>query len=607
VEDRPEATIDAALREKLDGLPSRPGVYLYRNARGKVIYIGKAKSLRNRVRSYFQPSARHEPRIARMVGEIVDLEIIVVPNELEALILESNLIKRDRPRYNVLLRDDKNFPYLKLSMRDEYPRLSLVRRARLDGNAYVGPFLPASTARRSIKLVQRHFQVATCKEVFDGKRRPCLYYHLQQCLAPCAGKTDPEEYGRAVKDARLFLEGRDQDLERSLEAQMATASAEQRYEEAARLRDTLQTMRRLTFRRRISSVGLDEQDYLAHHSESGQVALEIFQIRMGRVQSRRQFTLEDVSLSPAELYATVIAQYYAEVDPPGTIHVSLMPAQGKLLERWLTGRRGTAVRLRVPQRGPKRRLLETVRRNAQVAFEARFRKAHGHGVRGFDELAGLFDLDEPPYRIECFDISNVQGTDSVASMVVWEGGKPRKSEYRSFNIRGVEGPDDFASIAEAVLRRYRRRVAEDKPLPDLVLIDGGAGQLGAAVSALAQAGLPTLPVAAIAKREEEIHLQQRSEPVRAPRDSPGLQLVQRIRDEAHRFAVSRHRGRRRRRTLRTELTDIRGVGPATARRLLREFGSVKGVRDAAPEALERCVGPAVAAKVRSHFSHLAAD
>ncbi len=586
--------------ERIDRLPTRPGVYLYRDAAGQAIYIGKAKSLRDRVRSYFREGARHDARIARMVSEIADLEVIVVGSEMEALILESNLVKRERPRFNVVLRDDKNFPYLRLTLTDRYPRVVLVRSAKVDGDVYVGPFLPASTARRTMKLVQRYFQVATCNEPFDGKRRPCLYYHLDQCLAPCAGKTNPTEYRAAVDDARLFLEGRDRDLERSLETQMNEASAAQEYERAARLRDTLRTVRSLAVRQRMTSLGLEDQDYLAHHAEGPQAVLELFQVRGGRVQGRREFSFEDLAVEPRSFYGSVLSQYYAEVEPPSEIYVPVEPEDKGLVTRWLRARRGARVELRVPRRGNRRALLELVEHNAKLAFAARFRAAHSHGV---DALAGLADalgLDEPPRRIECFDVSNLHGTDSVASLVVFDGGRPRRSEYRTFHPR-VEGPDDFASIADAVTRRYRRLVAENARLPDLVIIDGGRGQLGAAVGALAREGLPTLPVVALAKREEELFVPGSAEPLRLDRGSPALQLVQRIRDEAHRFAIDRHRRRRSRRTLATELTEIPGIGPRTAAKLLREFGSVRGVRRAGSSEWERVAGRRAARALEARY------
>lgn len=592
----------SALRVKLDALPDQPGVYLYRDAAGEIVYVGKAKSLRSRVRSYFQPGAPHPPRTARLVEEIADLEIIVVDTEVEALILEANLIKRHRPRWNVVLRDDKNFPYLKLSLADTYPRVRLVRRARLDKNLYFGPFIPASVARRTLKLVPRFFQVATCNEVFDGKRRPCLYYHLDQCLAPCAGKTDPVEYGKAVQHARLFLEGRHKELEAALRSRMREASDATEYEKAARFRDTLRTVGQIATKQHLASVGLEDQDYFAHHREGRQAALQLFQMRHGKVSARREFTFDELDADGPAFYAAVLAQSYDESPPPPEIYLPELPAERALLESWLAQRRGGAVRIKVPERGVKRRFLELVARNASLAFESRYRSGHVHGVGALDLLAEALGLDEPPYRIECFDISNIQGTDSVASMVAWEGGKPKKADYRIFGIRGVSGPDDFASIAEAVTRRYRRVIAEGRRLPDLVLIDGGAGQLGAAVRALAAEGLPTLPVVSLAKREEEIHLVGGAGALRLDRASPALQLLQRIRDEAHRFAVSAHRKKRSRRTLTTALLEVPGIGPATARKLLRAFGSAAAVRDADYAALAAVAGRKVAQAVVDHVA-----
>jgi excinuclease ABC subunit C len=582
------------LKEKLEALPERPGVYLYRNAQGELLYVGKAKSLRQRVRSYFQPGAQHAPRTVNLVAEIADLETIVVDTELEALMLEANLIKKDRPPYNVILRDDKNFPYLKLSLADEYPRVSLVRRARLDKNAYYGPFLPASVARRSLKMIPRFFQVATCDEVFDGKRRPCLYYHLDQCLAPCAGKTTPEEYGRAVADAKLFLEGRHKDLTASLRRHMQDASEAQLYEKAARYRDTLGTMEKLGIRQTIDSSGLEDRDFLAHHVEGRQVALQVFEMRAGKVQARREFTFDELDFEPASFYAQVLLQLYADAAPPPSIELAALPADPSLLTAWLTERAGRSVTLHVPERGTKRRFLAMVEKNAALAFEARFRARHSHGVEVMEALAHAIGLAEVPYRIETFDISNIHGTDSVASMVVWEGGKPKPSDYRIFNIKTVKGPDDFASMAEAVTRRYRRVLAEGKRLPDLVLIDGGPGQLGAAVRAATAEGLPMLPMVSLAKREEEIFLQGQGEPIRLDRASPALQLLQRMRDEAHRFGLKRHRAKRAKRTLTSALLDVPGVGPKTAKALLRAFGSVPGVKGATTEQIVAVAGEKVA-------------
>jgi excinuclease ABC subunit C len=351
----------------------------------------------------------------------------------------------------------------------------------------------------------------------------------------------------------------------------------------------------------MSSVGLEEQDFMAHCVEGQQAVLQLFQMRQGKVQARREFAFDEVAFEAKRFYAAVIVQYYADYAPPPEIYLPRLPEQRDLLERWLSERRGGKVALRVPRRGPKRKFLELVQENAKLAFEGRFRARHSHGVEAVEQLGRVLGLEETPFRLECFDISNIQGTDSVASMVVWEGGRPVKAQYRSFNMRGVTGPDDFASIAEAVSRRYKRLLAEDRRLPDLVLIDGGRGQLGAAVSALARIGLPMLPVVSIAKREEELFVQGQTEPVRLERNSPALQLVQRMRDEAHRFAVARHRARRARRTLRTELTDIRGVGPVSARKLLREFGSVAGVKRADRAAWERVAGRKVAEALAERY------
>jgi excinuclease ABC subunit C len=582
------------LREKLEALPDRPGVYLYRNAAGEILYVGKAKSLRARVRSYFQPGAQHAPRTVNLVAEIKDVETIVVATEMEALMLEANLIKKERPPYNVILRDDKNFPYLKLSLADEYPRVSLVRRARLDKNAYFGPFLPASVARRSLKMIPKFFQVATCDEVFDGKRRPCLYYHLDQCLAPCAGKTNPQEYGKAVADAKLFLEGRHKDLTASLTQHMKEASSAKEYEKAARYRDTLRTVQTLGVRQTIDSAGLEDRDYIAHHAEGRQAALQVFEMRAGKMQARREFTFDDLDFEPGAFYAQVLLQLYAESPPPPEIELAAAPADALLLTAWLEGRAGRKVVLHVPERGTKRRFLTMVEKNAAMAFEARYRARHSHGVAVLEALAEALGLPEVPHRIECFDISNIQGTDSVASMVVWEGGQPKRADFRIFNIKSVSGADDFASMAEAVTRRYRRILAEGRRLPDLVLIDGGPGQLGAAVRALAVEGLPTLPIVALAKREEEVFLQGQGAPIRLDRASPALQLLQRIRDEAHRFGLSRHRAKRARRTITTALLRVPGVGPKTAKALLSAFGSVEGVRAAPQEKLAEVAGPKVA-------------
>ena len=595
--------MDDHLAGRLAELPDHPGVYIYKDAEGRVIYVGKAKSLKSRVRSYFQAGADHPPKTQRMIEEVGDLDLILTDTEVEALMLENHLIKRERPRYNVVLRDDKNYPYLKLSIKDEYPRVGLVRRAKTDGNLYFGPFLPASLAWRTLRMIPKFFRVAICHAKFDGKQRPCLYYHLGQCLAPCAGYTNPPEYAQAVAEARLFLEGKTAELTEELERKMAEAAEKEEFELAAHYRDLIASIRRMSERQGISSVGLENIDFFAGHREGDKIALQLFQMREGKVQARREFFFEGIEETPEVFYQTVLAQYYAaESLLPDGICLTVDLPERELIERWLSQKHGRRVRIQIPRRGARRRFMALVARNAKLAFDYRFRSEHTHGVAVLEELRDLLGLDEPPYRIECFDISNIQGADQVASMVAWEGGKPRRSDYRRFKIRTVEGADDFRSIAEVVGRRYARLQREERRLPDLVLIDGGKGQLSSAVAALDSLGIGELPVAAIAKREEEIFIEGRGDPIVLPRESPVLHLLQRIRDEAHRFAITYHRKLRDRRTLTSELLEIPGIGPITARKLLSTFGSVEGLSAAGPEEVRARFGPRVARAVAKHLS-----
>ncbi len=593
----------APARQKLDDLPDAPGVYLYRDRSGAIIYVGKAKSLKSRVRSYFQgASAGVAPKTDALLSDIHDLEVIVTRSEVEALILENSLVKKERPRYNIRLRDDKNFPYLKLTATERYPRLVLVRRARLDGNHYFGPYLPASSARRTIQMVARHFKVATCYlENMDGTRpRPCLLYQLNQCLGPCAGLVPDEEYAQAVQDARLFLEGRTKDLLNVLKDKMAAAATDERFEAAAHYRDLVALLVRRQEGQAIASVGLEEQDYVAFAREGDVASVQVFQMRAGVVRGRRELSFERIREDDPEFLATAMTRYYgATEDIPETINVQLEPASREVLEQWLAEHRGRRVSIVVPKRGTRRQFLDTVAKNARLSFEAMFRAPHTHGVEILEGLQEILGLDEPPHRIECFDISHIQGSDQVASLVVWEAGRPKRSDYRRFKVKTVEGSDDFAAMAEIVGRRYARLLREGKALPDLVLIDGGKGQLSSAVRVLEGLGLGHMQVASLAKRQEEIFLDGRAGPIRIPRDSPVLHLVQRVRDEAHRFAITFHRKVRTRRTVTTELYGIEGVGPRRARLLLKRFGSVQGVREAPLQALAETVGTKLAEAIKA--------
>lgn len=593
------------LKEKLETVPAQPGVYLFKDREGAVVYVGKARSLRDRVRSYFQAGRPVEVWRGDMAAQIADLDLVLVDTDMEALALENNLIKRHRPRYNVLLRDDKNHPYLKLTLAEEYPRLHVVRRVGEDGNAYGGPYIPALLGRKTAGMVHKLFGVRSCKEVLNGRRpRPCLQYQIGRCLAPCVAEITPlDRYRQACEDARLFLEGRTEEVVRRLKAQMAVAAAEDRFEEAASLRDQVRALERLDTPQKITTTDLEERDFFGAYVDGDRAALQVFSVRDGKVVAREGFLLDNLA-EPETVLSSSLQQYYAQDRyVPREILVPTALPDAELLQAWLSERRRTAVRIRVPQRGEKFRLLDLVMRNARLAYDLEWRHPRRQWQEILRALRDLLDLEVEPRRIECFDISNIQGSDVVASLVVFEDGLPRKSDYRTFRVRSVSGtPDDFASMREVVGRRYRRLLEENKELPDLILIDGGKGQLGAAMEALAELGIGHQPIASLAKREEAIFLPGRDEPVRLPRSSPVLQLVQRVRDEAHRFAVGFHRKTRDKRTLHSELDEIPGVGPARRRKLLSVFGSLRGVRAASLADLVASVGAATAARIRARLA-----
>jgi len=593
-----------ALKEKLETLPTQPGVYLFKDREGGVLYVGKARVLRDRVRQYFQPGRPADVWRDALVAEIDDLDMVLTDSEMEALALENNFIKRHQPRFNVLLRDDKNHPYLKLTLAEEYPRLHVVRKVAEDENAYGGPYIPASLGRRTAALTHKIFGVRSCKEVLNGRRpRPCLQYQIGRCIAPCVAELcSLDRYRRACEDARMFLEGRTEEVVRRLRAAMQEAAGADRFEEAASLRDQIRTLERLDTPQKVTTTDIEERDVFAAHVEWGRAALQVFSVREGKIVGREGYLLDHVA-EPDALLASAIQQFYAQgrYVPREVLVPAGLPDQG-LLEEWLGQRRGTQVRIRVPQRGEKVRLLEMVARNARLAYDLEWRHPRKQSQEILRALRDLLDLEVEPRRIECFDISNIQGSDIVASMVCFEEGLPKKSEYRKFRVRGLgASPDDFAAMREVVGRRYRRLLEEGKDLPDLILIDGGPGQLSAATEALAELGIGHQPVASIAKKEEVIFVPGRAEPIVLPHSSPVLQLVQRVRDEAHRFAIGFHRKVRAQRTLRSELDDIPGVGPAKRRKLLSRFGSLRGVRGASLADLATAVGTAMAARIRQHL------
>ncbi len=599
--------MNPTVEAKLKQIPQGPGVYLYRDAGGQTIYVGKAKSLRNRVRTYFQDSRDLDERKDQMMDAIEDLEFIMTDTEGEALALENNLIKQHKPKYNILLRDDKTYPFIKLTANEPFPRAIITRRVRKDGALYFGPFFPAGLARKTLKLIERYFLIRNCNITIDGKRpRPCLQYYIHRCLGPCVdGLTSFAQYQEAVKDVKLLLEGRNSDLIKRLEAKMEEAAAGEQYEMAAHYRDAIETMETLAERQKMAVMGYDDIDIFGYHQEENMVAVSIFHMRGGRVVDKREVFWEDQgSFDPGEFFGSVLKQYYVDAPfIPVEVHVPADFEDRALLEEWLSGRRGRKVEIRTPQRGGKREMMELVNRNARLSFLQRFRAAAPSPAAISKEVEEALDLEKPPRRIECFDISNLQGSDVVASMVVWEDGRMKKSDYRRFIIRSLSGlPDDFQSMREVVTRRYKRVQEEGLGMPDLILIDGGIGQLHAAQSALDELNIVDQTLASIAKREEIIYVAGREdEPIVLERRSPVLRLIQQIRDESHRFAINFHRERRGRRTITSELAEIQGVGLKTTQKLLTHFGSVAKIREATVEDLQGVVTKPQAEAVWRHF------
>jgi excinuclease ABC subunit C len=595
------------LRAKLENLPSSPGVYLYKDDKGKTIYVGKARSLRSRVRTYFQESRPFDVKTEKLVSETADLECIVTDNEVEALILESTLVKKNQPRYNVNLKDDKSFPYLKLTVNEPYPRIFITRRIKKDGALYFGPFLPASYARETMKLVNKYFKLRTCNLEIDGTLpRPCLDYQMKRCLGPCVrGLCTSEEYSRAVGDVKLLLSGKTDELIRQLQRRMNEAADNLYYEAAAMYRDWIAMVREMSERQKMILEGQDDTDLFGYFQEGSRLALEVFAMRGGRVVGRREFYWEDLlSFDPNEFFSSALKQYYLQdTFTPKEIFIPVDIEDAEVLEAWLTERKGSRVHVCSPKRGLKAGLLDLVMRNASMSFETRFRILKPKGEEILKPLQEALGLDALPRRVETFDISHVQGSDTVASMVVCENGQMKKAEYRKFKIESVKGPDDFASMREVVHRRYESLLEEDEgKLPDLILIDGGRGQLSAAVAALDDLGLENQAVAAIAKKEEVLFVKGREDhPIELPRESAVLHLIQTMRDEAHRFAVSYHRRRREMRDLTSELDEIPGIGEVRKKVLLRAFGSLERVRQAKYEELAPYVGPRAAAQILEYF------
>jgi excinuclease ABC subunit C len=602
------------LDEKLKEIPTSPGVYLHKDAAGKTIYIGKAKNLRSRVRSYFQSDRVHDFKTRELVRRIADVEFIVTDSEVEALILESTLVRQHQPRFNYKLKDDKSYPHLKLTINEPFPKVVITRRIQRDGALYFGPFLPASLARKTIDLINRTFQLRTCDIEIDGKApRPCLEYHIKRCLGPCVkGLCTPAQYQEAVRDVRLLLEGRNNELAGTLEQRMTQASEETRYEMAAKYRDLRKTVIKLSEQQKMATSPERDVDIFGYYREGARLALQLFTLREGQVVGRREFFWEDLPLDdfdPASFLSEVLAQYYSTDYVPKEIYVSVDFDDRELLERALTERKGRRVRVRAPQRGEKRDLIDLVEKNAKLAFEQRFRVLKPDMKLVLEELQETLELPRFPAHIESFDISNIQGAENVAGMVVCENGRMNRSQYRKFKIRTVEGSNDVASMREAVFRRYRRLLDEGKSLPDLIMIDGGKGQLAAAADAMRELDLEAVPMVGVVKpplRHNDVSYLlvkgREDEPVYLDSHSLILRLMQMIRDETHRYAVTYHRKRRELRDFTSELTAIPGVGDKRKSRLLRNLGSIQRIAQASVEELAPFVGRKTASEIVDHFT-----
>ena len=605
------------LDEKLQNLPTQPGCYLHKDSRGRIIYVGKAKNLRNRVRQYFQSSRTMDAKTQKLVSLIADFEFIITDTETEALVLESNLIKLHKPKYNVMLKDDKQYPHLKLTLNEPFPRIMKTRRIEKDDAAYFGPYLPASLADKTVTLINREFQLRTCSdevyEIYKRAGRPCMEYQIKRCLGPCQKDLcSPQEYAEVVRDVKMLLDGKDKELAVSLEERMLKASEQMRFEQAARYRDLLKTVRALGEQQKMMTMPDQDIDIFGYYREGAQLALQLFTMREGKIIGRREFYWEDLpedNFDPSEFLGTVLEQYYTIGNYITLeIHVPVDWEDRPLLEQALTEKRGRRVHILDPQRGQKREMIDLVEKNAKLGFEQRFRVIKPDWTKVLAELQDILGLPAYPHRIESFDISHIQGSDNVAAMVVCVDGEMKKGEYRRFIIKTVAGADDFASMNEAVGRRYARLLKEEKPLPDVVFIDGGKGQLSAAAAAMHALGLGTLSMAGIVKprgRHEEIsHLLvkgRENEPIVLEKPSPVLRLVQMIRDETHRFAVTYHRKRRAMRYFKSELTSIPGVGEKLKERLLRNFGSLKRVSEASVAELKPFVGQQQAERIVEHF------
>jgi excinuclease ABC subunit C len=595
-----------ALDEKLSRLPDRPGVYLYKDAKGQVIYVGKAASLRSRVRSYFQESRPHDPKTDSLVRQVADLEYIVTDNELEALMLEANLVRRHRPRYNIILRDDKHYPFLRLTTAEPFPRLLVARKVKDDGDTYFGPFYPATAMRETLRLTRQLFPLRTCSIEIDGRlERPCIQYAIHRCNAPCTGWETREQYTATVRRVQRFLEGKDDDLAQTLTKEMEAAAADLKFERAAVLRDQIQSLNRVRERQKIISVEDVDQDVLGVVRQGSDACVELFFVRKGRLVGQEAFFFDKVAgWSDGEVLSAFVRQFYGKnVTPPAEILLSEDVTEGELLAEYLSGLAGRRVQLHVPQRGSRREFVAMAEANAGIALQNHL-LARGNRVQLVqEELQRALGLAGLPNRIEGYDISHIQGAEQVGSLVVWENGAMKKDDYKRYKIKTVIGADDFASLREILTRRFSRALEHGGALPDVVVIDGGRGQLNVGASVLGELGFDDIPVVSLAKQQEEVYRTDSLDPLVLDPTSPALQTLQKVRDEAHRFAITYHKTLRSKRTLTSVLDTIPGVGPGIRTSLLKTLGSARRVREASVAGLAAVpkVTPKMAQRIYDHF------
>ena len=595
-----------SLEEKLARLPDRPGIYIYRDAKAQVLYVGKAASLRSRVRSYFQESRPRDPKTDALVRQIRDLEYVVTDNELEALMLEANLVRKHRPRYNIILRDDKHYPFLKLTTNEEFPRLLVARRVQNDGATYYGPFYPATAMRETLKLTRQLFPLRTCSITIDGTlERPCIQYSIHRCNAPCTGWETREGYAKTVREVTQFLEGRDEDLALRLTREMEEAAVETKFERAAVLRNQIQALNKVRERQKIISTDEVDQDVIGVVRQGSDACVEFFFVRKGRLVGQEAFFFDRVAgWADGEILSAFVRQFYGKVVAPAPeILVSEDLPEAELTTEWLSTLAGRRVQIVVPQRGPRREFVAMAEANAAIALQNHLLSRDDRQQVVLEELRRALTLPGLPNRIEGYDISHVQGSEQVGSLVVWENGSMKKEDYKRFRIKTVAGADDFAALAEVLTRRFARALEQGTPLPDLVLIDGGRGQLNVGLKVLQELGLDYLPVVALAKQQEEVYVGESLHPLVLDPTSPALHTLQKIRDEAHRFAITYHKKLRSKRTLQSVLDTIPGVGPTIRTSLLKTLGSARRVRESSVAELAAVpkVTPKLAQRIFEHF------